>query len=230
MIGGDLIDIMGMNLPELFCLPTIRCQVSSKTTSRIQSDRIGTDAEPIHRPVSIDDGFFAVIMLVPREIIIQVSQEGRNLHRSINTIVWMESSMHQYPLITLDHWRQGKYPFTVLSQVSTKRRKCRERIIPPPTHTRINPKQCIRLNIVRHREVLMIPNHAPCIGTIFGKFYHLTGFRSLIDEISTKIEMILRLEINLLYELHEFIIAPMHITDKNRSFLHTMIVVGIIIL
>ena len=76
----------------------------------------------------------------------------------------------------------------------------------------------------------MIPDDTPCIRTIFGKFYHLTGFRSFIDEISTKIEMILRLEINLLYELHEFIIAPMHITDKNRSFLHTMIVVGIIIL
>ena len=63
----------------------------------------------------------------------------------------------------------------------------------------------------------MIPDHTPCIRSILDELDYFERFRSLVDQISDEVEMILWCESDLGRERYEFIVAAMDITDEEGS-------------
>ena len=70
----------------------------------------------------------------------------------------------------------------------------------------------------------MIPHNSPCIGPIADELNHIERTRSLVDEITYEVEMIVISEIEHRTECHEFIIATVDITDEDGSFYHGVII------
>lgn len=63
----------------------------------------------------------------------------------------------------------------------------------------------------------MISDHTPGIRTISDPFDHLERLRSLIDQVTHEVEVILWRETHMLTECYELVIATMDITDEERS-------------
>jgi hypothetical protein len=93
------------NLPDLSGLQTIGRECSAKTTSRIETESIGSHTESLGCPVTIDDEFLSCIALIPWSPIDE-SDKCSYLFRSLHTILRMESTMHEDELISLDDMRQ----------------------------------------------------------------------------------------------------------------------------
>ena len=67
----------------------------------------------------------------------------------------------------------------------------------------------------------MISDHTPRIRTISYPLDHFERLRSLIDQITYEVEMILWCETHMVTECYELIITAMDITDEERS-LHSL--------
>jgi hypothetical protein len=69
----------------------------------------------------------------------------------------------------------------------------------------------------------MIAHNTPCIRPIADELDHLERARSLVDEITDEVEVILISETDHTTERHEFIIATVDITDEESSRNHSRI-------
>jgi hypothetical protein len=93
------------NLPDLARLQTISCECSTEATPRIDTDRIGPDAQSLCRPVSVDDRLGPRIALIPWSPIDE-SDHSCYFFWGFDTRVWMESTMYEDELISLDDVRE----------------------------------------------------------------------------------------------------------------------------
>ncbi len=111
MICWDLIDIVCMYLPDFTWFETIRRQVSAKTTTSIESDRILTYTKPINRPVTIDHFLFSCIVFIPRFSFIHTNHR-HDISWSFYSEIWMQSSMYEDKILFFYIYRKWTYPFT----------------------------------------------------------------------------------------------------------------------
>ena len=217
---GLLIDRIFPNLSDISRLERVSSEVSSEATTCIESDRIAIDSHSILRPVSIDHLLRSTIGLIPWPSM-DSSDKSSYLSRCRESIVGMYTSMHENKFLLFYERRKSEHPFSI----------GRELITQSPIFTiHILIKFCLfseifwspfcskeSVIIVLHIVVLMIPDHTPCIRSIVNKFDYFERFRSLVDQISDEVEMILWCESDLGRECYEFIVAAMDITDEEGS-------------
>ena len=108
--------LMCSNLPNISSLKTICCQVSSKTTTTIDSNSIGSNPESIYSPVSIDNWLDPCIWFIPWLSINQANQRSY-LKWCTSSIIWMESSMNKDKILTFDNMRECYEPFAMSSLI-----------------------------------------------------------------------------------------------------------------
>lgn len=210
------------DLPEFTSLKTKSGKVTTKTTSRVKSNSILTDPEPIHCPMPIDNEFISVIRFIPWFSIYQTYQ-GCDLEWSINSIIRMESSMNQDKIISLNNMRKWYEPFSMspgYDNVSQFSGLLILRMNPTLVSvTEMSRFDCESIDFFRRKKwkVLMIPENTPSIGTISDKLYNLDWFWSLVDNISNKIEMIFGFQSYFCYKGYQLIIATMNITNKKSA-------------
>lgn len=216
-----LVDLICSNLREFTCLETICRECPTEATSSIESNSIFSHTESLCCPMTIDDKLISYVILIPWFSFIY-PYHGGYLWWSWESILWMKSSMYNNKFITLNNMRQRLEPFTIFIESTCRESICWNFFFYPVFPTLRYSLEWVYMHHVKECKKFMIPLHTICIGTMHHILDDFMWLRSLVDEISDKIEIIIVSYTCMSNKCNELIMTSVHITDKKSSLLHIL--------
>lgn len=128
--------------------------------------------------------------------------------------------MYNDKIITFDNMWQRRYPLSMNINISTLTSIFWNYFFYPILPTLGDSLKSMQLRVIKKCKIFMIPRHAPCIRTVADILNYFIRLRSLVDEVSDEVDIILILHTCIRNKCYEFIITTMYISDEKCSLWH----------